>query len=99
MGQQDLILIKTLCVHYKVEISFFKELQSIGLIEIEQLENDEFIHEEKIGDVEKMIRIHHELNVNIEGIDVVFNLLQKEMQLRDEVQVLRNRLRFYEGDE
>ena len=99
MERQDLILIRTLCIHYKVEISFFKELDNIGLIEIEILDNDEFIQEERIGDLEKMIRIHQELNVNIEGIDVVFNLLQKEMQLRDEVQELRNRLRFYEGNE
>lgn len=99
MGRQDLILIKTLCVHYKVEISFFKELDNIGLIEIEFLDNDEFIHEEKIGDLEKMIRIHQELNVNIEGIDVVFNLLQKEIKLREEMQELRNRLKFYEGNE
>ncbi|HLV42385.1 MAG TPA: chaperone modulator CbpM [Brumimicrobium sp.] len=98
MERQDLILIRTLCVHYKVEVSFFKELDNIGLIEIEVFENDEFIHEEKIGDLEKMIRIHRELDVNIEGIDVVFNLLQKEIQLREEVQELRNRLRFYEGN-
>lgn len=98
MERQDLVLIKTLCVHYKVEISFFKELSNIGLIEIKELDNDEFIHEEKIGDLEKMIRIHRELDVNIEGIDVVFNLLQKEMQLREEVIELRNRLRFYEGN-
>lgn len=99
MGRQDLILIRTLCVHYKVEVSFFKELDNHGLIEIEVLDNDEFIHEESIGNLEKMIRIHRELNVNIEGIDVVFNLLQKEIQLREEMQELRNKLRFYEEDD
>ncbi|RYM32354.1 MerR family transcriptional regulator [Brumimicrobium glaciale] len=96
MEKQNYILIKTLCIHYKVEVSFIKELDNVGLIEIEQLEDDEFIHETRIGDLEKMIRLHHELNVNIEGIDVVFNLLQKELQLKEEVLELRNRLRFYE---
>lgn len=96
MKGQDYILVETICVHYKIEVSFIKELQNIGLIEIEQLEDDEFIHSEKIGDLEKMIRLHHELNVNIEGIDVVFNLLQKEIQLKEELKELRNRLRFYE---
>lgn len=91
MARQNLILIKTLCVRYEVEISFFEELNNIGLIEIEQLENDEFIQEERIGDLEKMIRLHRELDLNIEGIDVVFNLLQKEIQLREEVQELRDR--------
>jgi|SRR5690554_4047688 len=98
MEKQEYILIKTLCVQYNVETSFFKELDSIGLIEIENIENDEVLPEEKIGDVEKMIRIHRELNVNIEGIDVVFNMLQKEMELRAEVQKLRNKLRFYEEE-
>ena len=96
MEKQEYILIKTLCVHYKVEVSFIKELDNVGLIEIQQLEDDEFIHQEKIGDLEKMIRLHHELNVNIEGIDVVFNLLQKELQLKEQVKELQNRLRFYE---
>ena len=96
MAKQDYILVRTLCVQYKVEVTFFKELDSFGLIEIETHENEEVILIEKITDVEKMIRLHNELNVNIEGIDVIFNLLQKEIQLKDEVQKLRNRLRFYE---
>ncbi len=96
MARQDYILVKTLCVQYKVEVTFFKELDSIGLLEIETLENDEVIPEEKLADVEKMIRLHRELNVNIEGIDIIFNLLQKEIELKNEVQELKNRLRFYE---
>ncbi len=96
MGRRDLILIETLCIQYEVEASFIKELHSIGLIEIEKIENDEFIHEETIGDLEKMIRLNRELNVNIEGIDVVFNLLQKEIKMQEEIIALRNRLKFYE---
>lgn len=98
MAKQDYILIQTLCVQYKMETSFFKELDNIGLIEIEEIENDEVLHEEKIGDVEKMIRLYRELNVNMEGIDVVFNMLQKEIELKAKVQELKNKLRFYEGE-
>lgn len=97
MEKQNYILIETLCIQYKVEISFIKELDNVGLIEIEQSDNNEFIHEERIGDLEKMIRLHHELNVNIEGIDIVFNLLQKEIQLREQIKELQNRLDFYES--
>mgnify|MGYP000653790222 FL=1 len=43
-----------------------------------------------------MIRLHHELNLNIEGIDVVFNLLEKERKLREEVAMLKKRLKRYE---
>ena len=45
-----------------------------------------------------MIRLHNELNVNIEGIDVVFNLLEKEKELREELNALKNKLKLYEND-
>ena len=87
-----------LCSHYKVETSFFKELNEAGLIEITTIEKVSCLHQDNINDVEKMIRIHHELNVNIEGIDVVFNLLHKVDDLQSEINAVRNRLRLYESE-
>jgi len=98
MAIQDLILIEKLCIHYKIEFSFFDALNNIGLIEIETVGQNKFINQDKIGDLEKMIRLHHELNVNLEGIDIVFNLLQKEKVLQEEINKLKNRLRLYENN-
>ncbi|UMB53815.1 chaperone modulator CbpM [Lutibacter sp. A64] len=98
MDKQNLIQIETICYHYKVEISFIKDLENIGLITVETYENTKFIHEDKISDLEKMIRLHNELNVNIEGIDIVFNLLQKELKLKEELNALKSRLRLYENE-
>ena len=98
MVEQNLILIETLCVHYEIEVSFFNDLDNIGLIQIETIDQKLFIHEDKISRLEKMIRIHQELNVNIEGIDVVFNLLQKVDQLQSELISVNNRLKLYEND-
>ena len=70
----------------------------MGLIKIEIIEQNQFIHQDQISDLEKIIRLHNELNVNLEGIDVVFNLLEKERELRNELIVLKNRLRLYEND-
>ena len=41
--------------------------------------------------------MHQELDVNIEGIDVVFNLLQKIDTLQKELTALKNRLNLYES--
>lgn len=87
-----------LCSHYKVEKSFFTELNEAGLIEITTIEKVSCLHMDKIDDVERMIRIHHELNINIEGIDVVFNLLHKVDDLQSEIDAVRNRLRLYENE-
>ncbi len=81
-----------------MEISFFDELHEEGLISITTLEQTSYLHQDKISDVEKMIRIHQELNINTEGIDAVFNLLQKIDSLQNELNKLHNRLRLYEND-
>lgn len=98
MAIQDLILIEKLCVHYKIEFSFFEDLDNLGLIKIEIVEQNKFIDQDKIRDLEKMIRLHRELNVNLEGIDIVLNLLQKEKGLSEEINTLKNRLRLYENN-
>ncbi len=96
--EKKLIAITTLCSHYEIEFSFIDALHKTGLIQIVIIEQDQFIHQDQISDLEKMIRLHHELNVNIEGIDVVLNLLEKEKELREELDALKNRLKRYEND-
>ncbi|MDN6309644.1 MAG: chaperone modulator CbpM [Flavobacteriaceae bacterium] len=98
MEKQNLIEVKKLCVHYKIEYSFFEELDHKGLIQIETLQKNQYIHQDVVGDLERMIRIYRELNVNVEGIDVVFNLLQKELRMREEIKALKNKLRLYTHD-
>lgn len=98
MEGQDFISIVQLCNHYKVEVSFFKQLEAEGLVEITTIEQTKYLHHNLISDVEKMIRIHQELNINIEGIDVVFNMLNKMNKLQAKMNVLQNRLRLYETD-
>jgi len=98
MIEHHFISIHTLCTQYNIEISFVDALNNMGLIEIEVIEQNSFIHQDHIGDLEKIIRLYKELNVNLEGIDVVFNLLEKERELRNELISIKNRLRLYESD-
>jgi hypothetical protein len=96
MAQQEMIVIETLCTHYEIEVSFVETLSSLGLIEIHTVEQVRLIPEEKVADLEKMIRIHQELEVNPEGIDVILNLLRKVDELKSELAETKNRLKFYE---
>jgi hypothetical protein len=68
----------------------------MGLIQIEVVGQDQFVHQDRINDLEKIIRLHNELHVNLEGIDVIFNLLEKERELQGQLTALQNRLRLYE---
>jgi hypothetical protein len=98
MKAQDLILAQTICSHYSIEVSFVDALNQMGLIQIEIIEHSQYIHQDQISDLEKIIRLHNELNINLEGIDIVFNLLRKEEELRQELTTLKNRLRLYESE-
>lgn len=97
MKKDNWILLETISFHYQVELSFFTNLSDLGLIEIEIKEQSRYIHENQMHDLERMIRLHHELAVNPEGIDIVFNLLQKIEHLQKDLKTTQNRLRLYEN--
>lgn len=97
MSAENFIPVNTLCIHYKMEQSFFGNLSEIGLIDIQIIEDTPYIHKDSIYEIEKIIRMHQELDVNLEGIDVVFNLLQKIDALQTELVAVRNRLLLYEN--
>ena len=98
MPDSEYILVETLCIEYEVEPSFFDDLSSFGLIEIHNVDADQFIPQQRLSDLERMIRIHQELNVNLEGIDVIFNLMERIDDLQSELQAARNRLSLFDED-
>jgi cold shock CspA family protein len=99
MSTEKLILIQPLCKEYEVEVSFFSDLHAYGIIQLHSVKEDLFIHEEDVAHVEKVIRIKQDLNINLEGIDVILNLLDKIEGLRTELEGVRNRLRLYEDND
>ena len=96
MSLENFIPLNQLCTHYRVEMSFFTNLNEFGLIEIITIEQSLFVHKDKASDIEKIIRIHNELDINLEGIDTIFNLLGKIKKLQSELITTKNRLRLYE---
>jgi len=95
METTEMILIQQICTCHEIEFSFIYELNELGLIEIESIENDKYIHENQLKDVEKMIRMHRELNINIEGIDAIYNLQQRINQLEQELTQTKNKLKAF----
>ncbi len=98
MNIDELIALEKLSVNYGVDMKFFSRLNELELIEIYQVEKASYIHQDKIGEVERMIRLHVDLNINLEGIDTIFNLLQKIEQLQSELTAIKSKLEWYERD-
>ena len=92
MKTETTIAITQLCIHFEVEISFFEQLTEIGLIEIIQFESKHYLDEDNLNKFEKIIRLHKELNLNFESIDVVFHLLNKIEAQSIEITQLKNKV-------
>ena len=96
MNEKEYIPIIQLCDHYSLEVSFFGELHEVGLIELTSVGELQYLHQDSLVEIEKIIRIHSELKINIEGIDAILNLLQKVDDLTAELDRVKNRLSLYE---
>jgi hypothetical protein len=92
MENEKLITMAEFCTHYRVEPSFIHSLVEFGLIEITTIEETHYLLKDRIREVEKMIRMHYELDINVEGIEAISHLLQRIDHLQEELTSLRNRL-------
>ena len=96
METNDLILVTQFCSHQEVEVSFIDALHEFGLIEVVVAADHKYLPQNQLGDVEKMIRLHYELDINLEGIDVIANLLNRITDLQTELLAAKNKLKLYE---
>jgi len=96
METRELIPIEILCNQYNIPVAFFDNLQEFELIQIVNKKSGYFIHISQIKQVEKLIRLHFDLEINFEGLDAIYNLLNQVETLKEEVKLLQNKLRFYE---
>jgi hypothetical protein len=93
MKTEHLIAIEEFCTHYQVESSFIYSLAEFELIEVITIEETKYLSKDQIRDAEKMIRLHYDLDINIEGIQAIFHLLQRVDNLKDELGALRNKFK------
>jgi chaperone modulatory protein CbpM len=96
--KENLIPVDEFCIHHDIEITFIHSLQEFGLIEISAIKKKYFIDENQLRDLEKMIRLHADLNINSEGIDAISHLLRQLNDMQNEITLLKNKLRIYEDN-
>lgn len=95
----NLIPADEFCANHKIGISFIRSLQETGMIEITTIEETNYIHESQLQELERIVRLHFEMDINLEGIETINHLLQRINYMQDEITSLRNRLRLYEANE
>lgn len=97
MNNEQLIPTQEICAYYQVALSFIRELHDHELLEIKTIEETTFVETDRLNDLERFIRLHYDMDVNLEGIEVVDHLLRQLEEVQDQVKQLKNRLMLYEG--
>jgi hypothetical protein len=99
METTHLISADEFCIHHKVEYSFINSLQQFGLIEITTIKENRFINTDNLTELEKFVRLHYDLDINLEGIETITYLLEKIKNMQHEIKGLKNKLKMYEEPE
>jgi hypothetical protein len=96
MDKEAFIPTREICSRYEVEIAFLEELSARDLLEVQTVEETPCVATERLGDLERYIRLHYELDINLEGIEVVCRLLDQLTEARRQIQLLETRLRAFQ---
>jgi chaperone modulatory protein CbpM len=88
----NLIATTEICTYHDVEYTFINSLGEAGLVDLKVVKKNTYIPETELQKLEKMIRMHHELDINVAGIEAIIHLLDRVEQMQEELRVLRNRL-------
>ena len=77
MEPEQFIIAEEFCDSHEIELSFLSSLNEFGLIEITLIEEKKLIAESQLPKLEKLVRLHYDLQINLEGIDAIANLLER----------------------
>ncbi len=85
----ELIIIEEYCIQSEIEPDFIIQLENEGLIEIYIVDDKRYIDSSQLRDIEQYARWYYDLSINIEGIDVIRNLLSRMTEMQEEISRLR----------
>ena len=97
MEKAELIPAKDFCIHHCVSYTFVAGLYEAGLVEVVTIEEEQYIHPDYISSLEKLVRLHADLDINMEGIEAIAHLLQQVETLQMQLKDMSRRLQVYES--
>lgn len=89
----ELIVITEYCIQNQVEPDFIVQLENEGLIQIREVDSERYIHISQLRHLDQYVRWYYDLSINIEGIDVIQNLLDRMDEMQEEILRLREQVR------
>ena len=96
MTSEEMVAAHEFCISHNVKMSFLYSLSEAGLLEITTVEQTVFIKQDHLLELEKFVRLHYDMEINLEGIEAIHHLLQQIRTMQEEMKAIKNRLSLYE---
>lgn len=98
MSTEDMILANEFCVHHDIDLAFIYSLQHSGLVEIILIEEKVFLPTSQLPQLERLVRLYHELDINLAGLETTTHLLLRLDTMQQQITKLKARLSLYETE-
>ena len=92
------IKITEYCNYTNTENTFITSLNEEVILKIEVIDNEDFIEEDQLPELEMFSRWYYDLGINLEGIDAMRHMIKRINSMNDELNDLRRKIVFYEGN-
>jgi chaperone modulatory protein CbpM len=96
MPSEPLISAREFFAYHQLDVSFVVALEEQGVLETVTIGPVQYLHPDQLGPLERLIRLHRDLAVHVEDLDIVAHLLERLEQAQEQANQLQNRLAFYE---
>lgn len=93
MEDYNLVPAQDVCVSHKVTVETVQMLSDYGLIEVVQLKQTVYIPENQLKRLEQILVFNKELDINLEGIETIFELLERIEKMQSHIIQLENKLK------
>ncbi len=91
--KKELIAVSEYCTIRKIDTTFIDILEESGLVKLVSVRRQRYIPHEALGEIERLINWHYELEVNPQGLEVANRLYRKIITLQEEIDQLRAALK------
>ena len=92
MEELILIPVEHFCISHQIEIQWIKSLEDFGLVKIVTKKDLLYIPENELKKLERILVFNRELDINLEGIEAIFQLLSRLEKVQERVLLLENQL-------
>ena len=89
MEKTYFISVEECCNQYNVELGFIDSLEAHGLLSPIIKDDHRYFEQDHLQKLEKFINMHYEMDINLEGIEVISRLLDRMEMMQQELRKLQ----------